>query len=184
LEQCANAFDGAQGTGTERVPGDPVPRYRTIKTENRARAQKQLDEAAAQGYRILLADGGVLALESISPATGPREYRIICEESISMLEQQLNSAKEFRMVPDTMSVIEKGVHANRRISVVLEKTSHCSVGYAYRVLSDHTHTTVDLQDEINAAAEQLYGVKGVTHDYTETAVIMERPLPEDTGPKP
>jgi len=82
------------------------------------------------------------------------------------------------MVPETMSVIEKGVKAKRRISVVLEKTSNGSAGYVYRVLSDRTHTTVDLQDEINAAAEQLYAVKGVTHDYTETAVIMERPVPE------
>jgi hypothetical protein len=184
MEQCTNAFDGAQGAGTERAPGDLVPRYRTFKTENRARAQKQLDEAAAQGYRILLADGGVLALEHAAQSASPREYRIISEERLSTLEQELNSAKGFRMVPDTMSVIEKGFHANRRISVVLEKTSNGSAGYAYRVLSDHTHTTVDLQDEINAAAEQLYGVKGVTHDYTETAVIMERPKPEDASPKP
>jgi hypothetical protein len=184
MEQCANAFDGAQDTGTERMPGEQVPSYRTIKTENRAKAQKQLDEAAAQGYRILLADGGVLALENTAPPAGPREHRIVSEESLSTLEQELNSAKGFRMVPDTMSVIEKGFHANRRISVVLEKTSNGSAGYAYRVLSDRTHTTVDLQDEINVAAEQLYGVKGVTHDHTETAVIMERPLPEDAGPKP
>ena len=184
MEQCANASDGAQGTGAERAPGDQVPHYRTIKTEDRARAQKQLDEAAAQGYRILLADGGVLALEKTAPPASLREYRIVSEESLSKIEQELNSAKGFRMVPDTMSVIEKGYHANRRISVVLEKTSNGSAGYAYRVLSDHTHTAVDLQDEINAAAEQLYGVKGVTHDYTETAVIMERPLPEDGGPKP
>jgi hypothetical protein len=184
MEQCPNAFDGAQGTGTEPAPGDPVSRYRTIKTENRARAQKQLDEAAAKGYRIFLADGGVLALEKTAPPASRREYRIVSEESLSTLEQELNSAKGFRMVPDTMSVIEKGFHAKRRISVVLEKASNGSAGYLYRVLSDRTHTTVDLQDEVNAAAEQHYGVKGVTHDHTETAVIMERPLPEDADPKP
>jgi len=184
MEQCADAFDGAQGTRTQRGLGDQVPLYRTINTENRARAQKQLDEAAAQGYRVLLADGGLLALETTVPPASPREYRIISEESLSTLEQGLNSAKGFRMVPDTMAVIEKGFHAKRRISVVLEKTSNGSAGYAYRVLSDRSHTTVYLQDEINAAAEQLYSVKGVTHDYTETAVIMERPVTEDAGPTP
>jgi len=178
MEQCANVFDGAQGAGTERARGDQVPHYRAIKTEDRARAQKQLDEAAAQGYRILFADGGVLALEKTAPPASPREYRIVGEESLSKLEQELNSAEGFRMVSETMSVIEKGVKAKRRISVVLEKTSNGSARYVYRVLSDRTHTTVDLQDEINAAAEQLYAVKGVTHDYTETAVIMERPVPE------
>jgi hypothetical protein len=77
------------------------------------------------------------------------------------------------MVDDTMSLTEKVQDKSRRIFVVLERKSEGASACHYRVLTDPGHSVTRLQEEVNAAAEKGYRVKGVTDDELDTTVIME-----------
>jgi hypothetical protein len=144
-----------------------------IKTNDDAKAQKQLHKAASQGYRISLSEGGILVLEQAASPSVKREYRIIRTGDILALEKELNSTNGFCMVAETMSLTEKVQDKSRRIFVVLERKSEGASNCHYRVLKDRDHSFTHLQDDVTAAAEKGYQVKGVTDDELDTTVIME-----------
>jgi len=170
MEHCE-----AESTTTGTQPPTQANRrpYRVIKTNDDAKAQKQLHKAASQGYRISLSEGGILVLEHAASPAVKREYRIIRTGNILTLEKELNSTKGFCMVAETMSLTEKVQDKSRRIFVVLERKSEGASDCHYRVLTDRDHSFTHLQDDVNAAAEKGYQIKGVTDDEADTAVIME-----------
>ena len=176
MEQCGDTIHGTANPGTQQPADDTRMRYRVIKTADGEKAQKQLDQAASQGYRVLLSDWGMLAMEKATPGAGPREYHVVSVPDSPTLEQALNSSKGFCMVANTMSVTQKDKRKSRRIFVVLEKSPDHKTGCQYRALSVRDHNLPSLQDEVNVAAEQGYRVMGVTDDSTATIVIMERPI--------
>jgi hypothetical protein len=56
-------------TGTRPTTQADLRPYWVIKTNAAAKAQKQLQKAASQGYRVSLSEGGILVLERTAAST-------------------------------------------------------------------------------------------------------------------
>jgi len=177
MEHCATSFSEAAKAPAQAnlTPSDAS--YLVLNTYNVQKAQKELNKAAGRGYRPLFSDGGLLALNLVTkqPATQQSqcEFRILAEGDASAFEKGLNSSPGLRMVNSTMSVTEKARDHSRRLFVVLEKVPNGVPNVRYRVLIDQNSGISQLQDEVNAAADQGYRVMGVTDDASGTTVIME-----------
>jgi hypothetical protein len=176
MEHCASSFSEAAKAPAQPKLTPSDASYLVLNTYNVKKAQKALDKAAARGYRPLFSEGGLLALILVTKPASPQsqgEFRILAERDASAFEKGLNSSRGLRMVSSTMSVTEKARDNSRRLSVVLEKVPEDATNFRYRVLIDRNPGTSQLQDEVNAAAEQGYRVMGVTDDASGTTVLME-----------
>lgn len=156
---------------------DPENRYLLLSTVKTSTMQKELDQAAAQGFRIITAAAScgqnemVLFLERVTEPPDTYKYRLLATTRTSTMEKELNqAAKEgFRLLPRTITAKE-GFLSTEIVSV-LEQAPKSSKRYEYRLLA--TNRTSTLQKEVAQSEADGFVLVGLV-GRGENMVIMEK----------
>jgi hypothetical protein len=156
---------------------DPENRYLLLATVKTSTMQKELDEASAEGFRIVSAASScgqsemVLFLERVTQAPDTYKYRLLATSRTSTMEKELNQAAQegFRLLPRTITAKE-GFLSNEIVSV-LEQAPKSTKRYQYRLLA--TSRTSTLQKEVAQSESDGYVLVGLV-GRGENMVIMEK----------
>ena len=160
--------------------GDPdlSQKYLLLATKKTSTMQKELNQAAAAGYRIIAGSRTsgtemALLLESVAEAPNTYEYELLATTKTSTMQKELAVAavRGFRLLPETMMQKER-MFGPMEIVVVLEKAPSTPQRYEYLLLA--TTRTSTLQKEMTQATEGGYEIVGMV-SRGEHMVIMERP---------
>lgn len=174
----------AQEAGGGKSKLDLNQRYLFLATSRTSTMQKELNEAAAAGYRVFVgcatrAGELALLLEKVAQQPETYDYLLLATTRTSTMQKELNQAasKGFRLLP-------RATMGRREIVVVLEKAPGAASRYQYLLLA--TKLTGTLQREMRQASQQGYEVVGlVSRD--EHMAILEKPVDgggdSPSGPK-
>jgi hypothetical protein len=163
---------------------DLTQHYLLLATRKTSTMQKELDQAAAAGYRIIAGSRTsgtemALLLESVATPPDTYEYFLLATTQTPTMQKELNevAARGFRLVPSTMMQKER-MFGSMEIVVIMEKPPGSPQHYEYLLLA--TTRTSTLQKEITEATEGGYEVVGMV-SRGEHIVIMERPAQSPAG---
>ena len=156
---------------------DPESRYLLLSTVKTSTMQKELDEASAQGFRIISAASScnqsemVLFLERVTQGPDTYKYKLLATTRTSTMEKELNqAAKEgYRLLPRTITAKE-GFLTNEIVSV-LEMAPKSTKRYEYKLLA--TSRTSTLQKEVTQSEADGFVLVGLV-GRGENMVIMEK----------
>jgi len=152
-------------------------KYLLLATTKTSTMQKELDEAAAKGYRILVGSPTsgremALFLERVAQPPDTYRYKLLATTRTGTMEREINEMAEegFRLLPRTM-ISKAQLVGPVEIVVLLELPPTVENKYEYKLLA--TTRTSTLQKEVREALEAGYALVGmVSRD--EHMVIMER----------
>ena len=166
----------------ESLKIDPNQRYLLLATTKTSTMQKELDEAAAQGFRILVASptSGVemaVLLERVAQPPDTYKYRLLGTTRTSTMQKELNEAAQegFRLLPQTMVSKDRPIGPTE-IVAVLERAPKTDKRYEYKLLA--TTRTSTLQKEIAEAQAIGYVLAGMV-SRGEHMVIMEKEIQKE-----
>lgn len=139
--------------------------------------QKEIDETAAQGYRIVVGSptsGSEMALFLSHDGTveAPFKYKLLATTRTGTMEKELNdmAADGYRLIPSTM-IAKKQMFGGIEIVVIMERPPRVKKQFEYKLLA--TTRTSTLQKEVTEAKDAGFIVVGmVSRD--EHIVVMER----------
>ncbi|HLG15333.1 MAG TPA: hypothetical protein VJH03_12640 [Blastocatellia bacterium] len=167
-------------SGQAQKPAEDDKRYVLLATSRTSTMQKELDQAAAQGYRILVgsptsSEEMALFLERVAEPSAPYKYKLLATTRTSTMQRELNEAAEsgFRLLPRTM-IAKPQLIGGVEIVMVLEQTPKIETKYDYRLLA--TTRTSTLQKEVMEAQAAGYVLIGMV-SRGEHMVIMEKGVP-------
>ncbi len=151
---------------------DLSERFLLLATTRTGTMQRELDEAAAAGYRILTGsptsgDEIAVILEKVVTPPNTYQYILLATSRTGTMQRELDEAASegFRLLPATM------MSSGSEIVMIMEKSPNSSRGYQYMLLA--TRMTSTLQAEMAQAVENGYEVVGmVSRD--EHILILER----------
>ena len=139
--------------------------------------QKELDETAAKGYRILVGSptsGAEMAifLSREAAPENPYQYKLLTTTRTGTMQKELNeaAANGFRLLPRTM-IAKAQLLGGVEIVMILEKPPVVEKKYDYKLLA--TSLTSTLQKEVTDAQSAGYVIIGMV-SRGEHMVIMER----------
>ncbi len=152
--------------------------YKLLATTKTSTMQKELDETAAKGYRILVGSptsGSEMAVFLAREATpeNPYQYKLLATTRTGTMQKELNDAAAdgFRLLPRTMIAKAQFITGIIEIVSVLEKPPVVEKKYEYKLLA--TTLTGTLQKEVTDAQAAGYVIVGMV-SRGEHMVIMER----------
>ncbi len=159
---------------------EPKPddqRYRLLATTRTSTMEKELNEAAAQGYRILVGSptsGKEMAifLERVASSGAPYKYKLLATTRTSTMQKELNEAAEggYRLLPRTM-IAKAQLVGSVEIIVIMERPPTGQKQYEYKLLA--TSRTSTLQKEVTEAQAAGFVIVGMV-SRGEHMVILER----------
>ena len=152
--------------------------YKLLATTRTSTMQKEIDQTAAQGYRIVVGaptSGSEMALFLSKDGTvsEPYQYKLLATTRTGTMEKELNQTAEggFKLIPSTMIAKKGAFTSGEEIVMVLERPPHPVNRYQYILLA--TTRTSTLQKEVTQAKNAGYKIVGmVSRD--EHIVVMER----------
>jgi len=156
---------------------DPEQKYLLLATNKTSTMQKELDEAAAQGFRIITGASNcgqmemALFLGRVAQPPDTFKYQLLSTNKTSTMEKELNEAARqgFRLLPDTL--MSKENMLTKEIVAVLEKAPKSDKQYEYKLLA--TSLTTTLQKEVFQAEANGFVLIGMVAR-GENMVIMEK----------
>lgn len=160
-------------------------RYMLLATQRTGTMQMELNEAAAEGFKVLAGSPTsgnemVLFLERVAQPPQTYTYRLLATTQTSTMEKELNAAavEGFRLLPQTaMSQASAGRRilgggfAGNEIIVVVERPPNVESRYEYRLLA--TSRTGTMQKEVSEAVASGF-VLVTLLSREEHMVVMER----------
>jgi len=158
---------------------DPDQRYLLLATTKTGTMQKELDEASALGFRIVVGSPTsgnemVLLLEKVAEPPETYKYLILATTRTSTMQKELAEAAEegYRLLTNTM-ISKKTTFGGPEIVVVLERPPDVKNEYQYLLLA--TSKTSTLQIEITESIADGYSLAGMV-SRGEHMVIMEKEI--------
>jgi hypothetical protein len=152
-------------------------RYLLLATTKTSTMQKELDEAAAQGFRVVAGSPTsgsemVLFLERSAKPPDTYQYKLLATTRTSTMQKELNGAAEggYRLLPQTM-IAKQQLLGAMEIVVVLERPPKTKKRCEYKLLA--TSRTSTLQKEVAEAQAAGFVLVGIV-SRGEHLVIMER----------
>lgn len=169
----------ASGPATQKEQEDP--RYFLLATKRTSTMQKELDEAAAKGYRVLVGSptsGTEMAvfMERVAKPPSTFKYKLLATTRTGTMQKELNeaAAEGYRLLVRTMiAKVESGPFGGVEIVVLLEKEPDSTRKYTYKLLA--TTLTGTLQKEVSESIQEGYTIAGMV-SRGEHMVIMEKQL--------
>jgi hypothetical protein len=159
-----------------------TPTYLLLATKRTGTMQKEIDEAADQGYRILTGsptsgDEMALFLQKTALPSAPYKYRLLATTRTGTMERELNEAAEggFRLITSTM-IAKKQIIGGVEIVALLERPPKVEKTYQYKLLA--TSRTSTLQKEVSEAQAAGYVIVGMV-SRGEHMVVVERESPAE-----
>ena len=166
---------------------EPVE-YRVLATNKTSTMQKEMQEAAAAGFRFGDVMGGdtafggsevvVIMVRDGSPAGF--EYRLLATNKTSTMQKEMQEAGDAGYEYRGQTVF-KSTFGGKEVVAILERAPDAKiVRYEYRLLA--TKKTSTMQKELAEAGDQGYGFVGMTVAKTlvggdEVVAILRRKLP-------
>ena len=165
------------GAAQKRVKVDPEAKYLLLSTNKTSTMQKELDEVAADGFRILASSSScgqmemVVFLERSARPPDTYQYKLLATTRTSTMATELNEAAQegFRLMPSTVVVKENFL--TKEIVAVLEKVPKSEKRYEYKLLA--TNQTSTLQKEVMQSEAEGFVLVGMV-SRGENMVIMEK----------
>ncbi len=156
---------------------DTSQRFLLLATKKTKTMQKELNEAASAGYRILVGSPTsgtemALVLEKVAEPPDIYEYSLLATTRTSTMQKELDEAASqgFPLLPTTM-ISKKRAFGGEEVVVVLEKAPNLATVYEYLLLA--TSRTSTLQKEMADAVQDGYEVMGMV-SRGEHMVILEK----------
>ena len=161
------AFAIAASAGAETRSLD----YRILATQKTSTMEKELNEAAAAGYRFSKVMGGqtanggkevVVAMikDAGEVAPGPRQYRLLATNKTSTMQKELQQAADEGYEYKDQTVFESQ-YGGKEVAVIMERDpSRNAPPRSYRLLA--TSRTSTMQRELRELGEQGYALLGMT----------------------
>lgn len=153
-------------------------RYKLLATTKTSTMDKELNEAAAQGYRILVGSptsGKEMAmfLERVASSSEPYKYKLLATTRTGTMQKELNEAAEggYRLLPRTMIAKQQVLVGGAEIVMIMERPPRAERHYEYKLLA--TSLTSTLQKEVAEAQAAGFVIVGMV-SRGEHMVILER----------
>jgi hypothetical protein len=157
--------------------GQEAERFKLLATTRTSTMQKELDEAAAEGYRILVGSPTsssemAVFLERVATSSEPYKYKLLATTRTSTMQKELNEAADggYRLLPRTM-IAKSQVLGGQEVVMVMERPPKVVKHYEYKLLA--TTRTSTLQKEVTEAQAAGFVIVGMV-SRGEHMVIMER----------
>ena len=208
VEKRAKMKTGSLAAQASESPRQERRSYLLLDTRKISSLRKELEQAAAAGYRIVNAPGGTrtLLLEKEISSPEGREYLLLANHRMSAMQTELNAAaaKGFRLLPRTVAeqrrrsggsrwsgfgltdlvldtvTDELNARAKLPVLAVVERNTGAKTRYDYLVLDTLRRST--LQRELTEASKQGYEAVALQ----ARSIFMERPadsrLPASSSP--
>lgn len=167
----------------QKVKLESDQKYLLLATKKTSTMQEELEEVAAQGFRIMVGSPTsgnemVLLMERVATPPEVYSYQLLATTRTGTMQKELTeaAAKGFRLLPRTMIAKAKSFSFTEEVEVVvlMERPPQPDKRYEYRLLA--TTRTGTLQKEIMEALAEGYVLAGlVSRD--EHMVIMEKEAP-------
>ena len=161
----------------QKLKIDPEQRYVLLATKKTSTMQKELNAAAAQGFRIVVGSPTsgtemALLLERVGHPERPYTYRLLATTRTSTMQKELDEAAPdgFRLLPRTM-IAKNQMFGGTEIVVILERPPAVEKRYKYKLLA--TNLTSTLQKEVAQAEADGFVLVGLV-SRGEHMVIMEQ----------
>lgn len=162
----------------------PDQRYLLLATSKTGTMQKELDGAAAQGFRVLAGSPTsgaemVLFLERVAQPPDTYAYRLLATTKTSTMEKELaeGAHEGFRLVPQTAIAKEEAAGklfgGPREIVLVMERAPNDNKHFEYKLLA--TSKTSTMQKEVGDAVASGFVLVGLL-SRDEHMVVMEKQL--------
>ena len=155
---------------------DDNPQYKLLATRRTSTMQKEIDEVAAKGYRILVGSPTsstemAVFLSQEGTAEQPFKYKLLATTRTGTMQKELNeiSAEGYRLIPSTM-IAKSGLLAVE-IVMILERPPVVTKQYEYKLLA--TTLTSTLQKEVTESQQAGFRIVGMV-SRGEHMVVMER----------
>lgn len=152
-------------------------KYKLLATTRTSTMQKELDETAAQGYRILVGSPTsnsemAVFLSREATESAPYKYKLLATTRTGTMQKELNEAADggYRLLPRTM-IAKPQLLGGVEIVLIMEKSPQVTKTYEYKLLA--TTRTSTLQKEVTEAQEAGFVIVGMV-SRGEHMVIMER----------
>lgn len=154
---------------TRIAPNDEGKSFRVLATNKTSTLDKELNEAAAQGYifesvmggQTLAGDEVVVVMSKLPDAKADRmRYALLATNKTSTMQKELRDMGDLGFVYRGQSVT-KTTFGGEQVIVILERdTSDSGAQYDYQLLA--TTRTSTMQKELNKLAGTGFEVKGLT----------------------
>ena len=157
--------------------GQDTPKYKLLATTRTSTMQKEINEMAAQGYRILIGaptSGSemTLFLSLDGTVADPYSYKLLATTRTGTMQKEMNESADagFRLIPSTM-IPKKGFIGGVEIVMIMERPPKVRRKYEYKLLA--TNRTSTLQKEVSEATAAGFLIVGMVNR-DENMVVMER----------
>ncbi|MCB1022941.1 MAG: hypothetical protein KDB79_01025 [Acidobacteria bacterium] len=151
--------------------------YKLLATTKTSTMQKELDETAAQGYRIVAGSPTsgsemVVFLSRDGTVEKPYRYKLLATTRTGTMQKELNEMADvgYRLIPSTMIAKEKPF-GGVEIVMIMELPPGAKKRYEYKLLA--TNRTSTLQKEVTEAKDAGFILVGM-FSRNEHIVVMER----------
>jgi hypothetical protein len=163
---------------------EPGQRYLMLSTQKTSTMQKELDEAAAHGFRVAFGSPTsttemAVLMERVAEPSAPYNYRLLATTKISTMRKEVNeaAAEGYRLLPRTM--ISKDSFLSMEIIMLVEKAPNSDARYEYRLYA--TTSEKKMRAEIEKAEAEGFTLAGMV-SRGEHMVIMEREYGKGQSP--
>lgn len=165
--------------GQDQKPDAENLQYKLLATTRTSTMQKEIDETAAKGYRIIVGSptsGSEMALFLSRDGTvkEPYKYKLLATTRTGTMQKELNetAAQGYRLIPSTM-IAKNQLLGGAEIVMIMEHPPRTDKQYEYKLLA--TSRTSTLLKEVTEAKNSGYVIVGmVSRD--EHIVVMEREI--------
>jgi hypothetical protein len=147
---------------------DPIE-YRLLATNKTSTMEKEMNQAAAEGFRFEGAMGGetagggnemVIIMSREPAADGPRyNYKLLATNKTSTMQKELSEAGAAGFLYSGQTVYDSAF-GGREVVVILERSAAAETAYEYKLLA--TARTSTMQKELNEAGRAGFVFCGVT----------------------
>ena len=147
---------------------DPIE-YRLLATNKTSTMEKEMNQAAAEGFRFEGAMGGetagggneMVVIMSREPAAdGPRyDYKLLATNKTSTMQKELSEAGAAGFIYSGQTIYDSAF-GGREVVVILERSAAAETAYEYRLLA--TARTSTMQKELNEAGRAGFMFCGMT----------------------
>ena len=161
----------------DKVKIDDDQTYLVISTKRIQTMEKELDEAAAKGFRVLYGaptqqfDMAILLRRIQEPTSAPYSYKVLATSRIKTMEKELNdlAAQGYQLLPRT--IIFKQGFLTAELVMLMERAPNSNKKYEYKLVQGRKE--VKIHKEIDETGAQ--GFLPVTMIIIgENVVVMEK----------
>ena len=176
-EEKKDQGKASKESGAVKLKIEPGQRYLVLETMKTSTMQKELEEAAARGFRVVFGSptaGAEMAIlmERVPEGSELYRYKLLATTRTKTMQKEINemAAEGYRLLPRTI-ISKEQLFGGIEAILVLERAPGPVRRYEYKLFS--TESTSKLQKEVAEAEAEGYVVTGMV-SRGEHMMILEK----------